>query len=36
LEEMVARNALYVFQPRWIRLVDNRRGFGFKQEWTLP
>jgi len=35
LEEMVARNALYVFQPRWIRLVDNRRGFGFKQEWTL-
>ncbi|OGO40811.1 MAG: hypothetical protein A2W36_05815 [Chloroflexi bacterium RBG_16_58_14] len=36
LEEVIARNALYAFQPRWIRLVDNRRGFGFKQEWTLP
>jgi uncharacterized protein YhbP (UPF0306 family) len=36
LESLVARNALYVFAPRWIRLVDNRRGFGFKEEWTLP
>lgn len=33
LGEEVARNALYVFIPDWIRLVDNRRGFGFKQEW---
>jgi uncharacterized protein len=36
LKAMVAQNALYVFTPHWIRLVDNRRGFGFKQEWTLP
>ena len=36
LESVVARNALFAFEPRWIRLVDNRRGFGFKQEWTLP
>jgi uncharacterized protein YhbP (UPF0306 family) len=36
LKEIVARNALYVFKPSWVRLVDNRQGFGFKQEWTLP
>jgi uncharacterized protein YhbP (UPF0306 family) len=36
LKAVVAQNALYVFIPRWIRLVDNRRGFGFKQEWVLP
>ncbi len=36
VEEMadeVQRNKLYVFEPDWVRLVDNRRGFGFKQEW---
>jgi uncharacterized protein YhbP (UPF0306 family) len=33
LEQLVAINQLYVFNPQWIRLVDNRRGFGFKQEW---
>jgi len=32
---IVQRNALYVFSPTWVRLVDNRRGFGFKQEWDL-
>jgi uncharacterized protein YhbP (UPF0306 family) len=36
LRAVVERNALYVFIPHWVRLVDNRRGFGFKQEWTLP
>jgi uncharacterized protein YhbP (UPF0306 family) len=36
LVSVVRRNALYAFEPRWIRLVDNRRGFGFKQEWTIP
>lgn len=35
LKDVVASNALYVFIPHWIRLVDNRRGFGFKQEWTM-
>jgi hypothetical protein len=34
LSKLVARNQLFVFSPEWIRLVDNRRGFGFKQEWT--
>ena len=32
----IERNVLYVFTSRWARLVDNRRGFGFKQEWNLP
>ena len=36
LKDIVAQNMLYVFLPDWIRLVDNRQGFGFKQEWTLP
>jgi len=35
LKPVVARNSLYVFSPSWVRLVDNRRGFGFKQEWRL-
>lgn len=35
LKEIVAQNALYVFTPSWVRLVDNQRGFGYKQEWTL-
>ena len=35
LKEIVRRNRLYVFAPDWIRLVDNRRGFGFKKEWAL-
>lgn len=36
LKTVVAQNTLYGFTPRWVRLVDNRRGFGFKEEWTLP
>jgi uncharacterized protein YhbP (UPF0306 family) len=33
MREIVARNQLYAFRPHWIRLIDNRRGFGFKEEW---
>jgi 4-hydroxy-3-polyprenylbenzoate decarboxylase len=33
-KEELARNTLYVFTPQWLRLVDNWRGFGFKEEWT--
>lgn len=36
LQEIVAQNQFYVFLPNWVRLVDNRRGFGYKSEWTLP
>jgi hypothetical protein len=33
LKHVVAKNQFYAFIPHWIRLVDNRRGFGYKQEW---
>jgi uncharacterized protein YhbP (UPF0306 family) len=36
LKPIVERNTLYVFTPHWVRLVDNRLGFGFNQEWELP
>ena len=36
LRSEVEKNSLYAFVPGWVRLVDNRRGFGFKQEWDLP
>jgi uncharacterized protein YhbP (UPF0306 family) len=35
LKLIVARNALYVLTPTWMRLVDNRIRFGFKQEWSF-
>jgi hypothetical protein len=31
----MARNALYLFRPCWIRYLDNRRRFGFKFEITF-
>jgi uncharacterized protein YhbP (UPF0306 family) len=33
LQKIILENQMYVFIPFWIRLIDNRRGFGFKQEW---
>jgi 4-hydroxy-3-polyprenylbenzoate decarboxylase len=35
LADVLAKNTLYQFTPGWIRLVDNRRGFGFKEEKNL-
>ena len=35
LEDVITTNQLYAFTPAWIRLVDNRQGFGFKQEWQV-
>ena len=35
LKGVVAKNQLYVLIPHWLRLVDNSKGFGFKQEWKL-
>ncbi|HKY84035.1 MAG TPA: pyridoxamine 5'-phosphate oxidase family protein [Anaerolineales bacterium] len=29
------RMSVYLFRPRWARLIDNRRGFGFVREWKL-
>ncbi len=36
MQAEIARNQLYAFTPRWIRLVDNRQGFGHKHEWAIP
>jgi 4-hydroxy-3-polyprenylbenzoate decarboxylase len=36
LKDVVTRSTLYTFQPEWIRWSDNRRGFGYKEEWTQP
>ena len=35
MKAIIAMNALYALRPTWVRLVDNRQGFGFKQEWIL-
>jgi len=35
LAAAMAANRIYVFAPSWVRLIDNRRRFGFQQEWSL-
>lgn len=35
LKQLIALHSLYVFTPTWVRLIDNRHGFGYKQEWNL-
>jgi uncharacterized protein YhbP (UPF0306 family) len=35
MQAIIARNDFCAFLPDWIRLVDNRLGFGYKQEWEL-
>jgi hypothetical protein len=32
----LARARFWVLRPRWFRLIDNTRGFGFKDELVLP
>ena len=32
LKDEVTRTTLYVLEPDWVRLVDNRQGFGHKEE----
>lgn len=34
LRPIVDASWLMVLVPEWIRLIDNRRGFGFKCEWA--
>ncbi len=36
LQSVLEKNSFYRFRPNWIRLIDNQRGFGFKEEWTRP
>lgn len=33
LKPIIQRNTLYAFTPFWMRVVDNRKGFGYKFEW---
>jgi uncharacterized protein YhbP (UPF0306 family) len=35
LSQALTASQVYAFTPSWIRLIDNRRKFGFQQEWTL-
>ena len=30
----LGKPALWRVEPAWMRLIDNRRGFGHKEEWT--
>ena len=32
MTEILARNRLYCLTPTWIRMIDNRRSFGWKHE----
>lgn len=36
LDSVIARSRLYRLEPRWMRLIDNRRGFGWNMEWEFP
>lgn len=33
--ELIGDSCFYRFVPTWIRWIDNRRGFGFQEEWTV-
>ena len=35
LKAIVVQNSLYALAPSWVRLIDNRIDFGYKQEWVL-
>ncbi|MBI3240906.1 MAG: pyridoxamine 5'-phosphate oxidase family protein [Chloroflexi bacterium] len=35
-EDEVSRSEFYRFTPKWIRLIDNKVRFGFKEEIELP
>ena len=35
IAERLKAAQLYRLEPRWIRLIDNRRGFGYKEECVL-
>ena len=35
LKDQVAQNTLHCLSLHWMRLIDNRQGFGSKQEWQF-
>jgi uncharacterized protein YhbP (UPF0306 family) len=34
--DQIVRSAFYVVVPKWARLIDNTRGFGYREEFKLP
>jgi uncharacterized protein len=34
LTAALAKTAMWCIEPEWMRLIDNRLGFGHKEEWT--
>ena len=34
--DQIARSAFYTLAPKWLRLVDNAKYFGHREEFTLP
>jgi uncharacterized protein len=36
LTRELAKTAMWRVEPTWMRLIDNRLGFGHKEEWTRP
>ena len=36
LAPAITKVELWKLQPDWLRLLDNRQGFGHKTEWTRP
>lgn len=35
LQTALLRTTLWCIRPTWMRVIDNTRGFGFKQEWRF-
>ncbi len=35
LTVVLAQNQLYVFQPEWVRYINNRKKLGYKEEWQI-
>ncbi len=34
--DQIVRSAFYLLRPKWIRLIDNSKYFGHREEFTLP
>ena len=34
--EQIARSVFYALKPNWIRLIDNSKAFGHREEFRLP
>ncbi len=36
LAKAVGSAAMWEIRPTWLRVIDNSKGFGHKEEWTAP